>query len=268
MWIFLEKNPTKTAKSIIMQFTNVDMLVRRTLLERGLPIHWYPEILFHTSSAIRELSKDTLKIINTVKLAVNSYSAADLPGDFVDDVAVAIPVGNLLQKVSKNDNITPLRLHDATTGAFVPYSEQGTIGQQTIFWGGPNWFWFWNISDWGEPTGRYFGATGGAKQNGYTIVKERRQIQLTESFTNDEIVLKYISNGQSSDNATQVDWLAFAAIQAYVDWKRSPNAAIELSGEARSFYNQKRLLRANLNPLTVTDIVNVLRESFTASIKN
>lgn len=251
-----------------MIWANLDSLVRRTLLEKSMPIHYYAEMLFHASAAVRELSFDTLQIINTARIALNDYYAAELPNDFVDDLAVAIPAGNMLQKVAKNDNITPLRNKDSD-GAFIPYgnTEEEDDGSEPIFGFTPS-VWFWNFNDLGEPTGRNFGAGGGAVSNGYKVFKERRQIQMTETFSSDEIVLLYISDGQSSDNATQIDVQATAAIQAYINWKRSPNADSEFSPEGQAWYNQRRLLRARLNPLTPTDIKNTIRNHYRASIKN
>ena len=250
-----------------MQTANLDMIVRRTLLERSLPIHWYSEVLFHTSAAIRELSKDTLKIVNSVNLPIDSAYAANLPMDFVDDIGVYIPVGDLLHPIPKKDSITPLRNRNSN-GDFIPFTDTTATENTALFGINPTWIWYWNVSDYGEPTGRYFGANGGDHRSGYKIFKERRQIQMTETFAGDSVVLLYISNGQSIDNATQVDWMAFRAIQSYADWQRSPNAAFKDSPEARTYYNEKRLLRANLNDLTTADIRQIIREHYTATIKN
>ena len=115
-----------------------------------------------------------------------------------------------------------------------------------------------------------FGAHGGT-DSGYKVVKERRQIQMSDDFIDSSgqtsIILMYISNGQSIDNATQIDYMAFQTIRAFQEWKRSPNANNENSPEGRQYLNQKRLLRARLNPLTRTDIINVLRQGYTATIK-
>jgi hypothetical protein len=250
-----------------MIFATVDQLVRRNLLERQLPIHYYFERLLHVSSGIRILTRDTLKIINTVELPVNSYMAVDLPDDFSDDVALCIPVGAELHPVPKRDSLTPLRIHDST-GAFTPYADDINQEGVTVFGFNTNWLWFWNINDYGEPTGRYFGAHGSGKLNGYTVVKERRQIQLTGTFTSPTIVLQYISDGQRSDNATQIEIDAYDVLTAYADWKSSPNALFETSPEARTFFNQKRLCRARTNDLTVTDLRNIVLKAYNASIKN
>jgi hypothetical protein len=249
-----------------MQYASIDMIVRKWLLDKGLPIHYYAEGMFHAVSAVRQLTIDSLQVINTKRLTLNSYNAVTLPSDFVDDISVTIPVGNLLHPLSKVDNINPLR-NVSTTGAFVPYAN--SEAESGNFFGlNTNWLWFWNVNDYGEATGRYFGAGGGAAQNGYQVFKERREIQFTETFSTDEVVLLYISNGLDIDNASRIDWNAFDAIMAFVTWKSSRNADIKDAPEAATFYNEKRLLRARLNPLTAADIKNIIRKNFHAAPKN
>ena len=99
------------------------------------------------------------------------------------------------------------------------------------------------------------------------VDKKRRQIQVTGSFTSDEIVLMYISDGQSADNATQIDVRAQAAIDAFIGWKTSMNADIKASPEAATFYNEGRKLRARLNDLTPDDIKSIIRRNYKATAK-
>jgi len=253
-----------------MEYANIDMIVRRTLLERGLPLHYYLEYLLHATAALRELAKDTLKIVNSVHLKVNDYYAADLPSDYKDEVGVFSPVGGMLKPIAKRSNLNPLRVHNETTGAFEAMSENTNLNSSVLNFLGVNTsvFWFWNVNDWGENTGKYFGSRGGSYQNGYQIFPERRQIQFTGSLAGSDAILMYVSNGQSIDNASQVPWDSFATIQAYEDWKASPNSAFKDSPEARTYYNERRLLRANLNNLTEKDIIEIVRNGFTAAIKN
>lgn len=252
-----------------MEFANLDMIVKRSLLENGKPIHWYPEYLFHASACLRELSFDTLKLVNTKRLPVNDYGAVDLPSDYSDFISVGIELGGTISKIPQQEWISPLRVHN-TSGQFVAQSTDDIDLAARSFFAGyyGNWSWYWNITDgYGEPTGRFYGSNGGTEQ-GFKIVKERRQIQLTDNFKGGGIVLMYISNGQSIDNATQIDWAAFSTIQAYIGWKSSRNANIKNSQEATSFYHEKKLLRARLSNLTMIDIKQVLHSSYRASIKN
>ena len=250
-----------------MVVTNLDIIVRRHLLERNLPIHYYAEVLYHASAALRELSFDSLQIVNTKNLPVNNYNAVDLPDDFVDDVLVAVPAGGMLQPVPKRDGINPIRIHNIESGSFVPYADTSNTSVQTFFGFTGNWSWFWNVNDWGEPTGRFFGSSGGAKQNGYKVVRERRQLQMTGTFTSTDIILMYISDGQNVDAASQIDTRAQRAIQTYCDWQMSPAATMKDSPQASTFYNERRLLRARLNDLTPTDIKNTLRNNYIATNK-
>lgn len=251
-----------------MQLLTVDTVVRRWLLDRSMPIHFYAEGLFHVTTCLRELAKDTLKLVNTANLPTDDTGAADLPDDYSSDVACCLAGGGILQQIPHKDNINPLRLHDATTGQFVSQSIPDTNvidASGLLGWG--NGFWFWNVDDMGEATGRYFGANGGTGM-GYKIVKERRQIQLTGGFESGNIIFQYIGNGQSVDNATQIDWAAHRCLTTYIDWQRSPNAANKMSPEGNTYYFEKRMLRANLNDLSLYDIRDVLRKNYTAAIKN
>ena len=254
-----------------MTFATLDMICKRSLLEKGLSIHYYADYLFHAAACIRDLAKDTLRIINSANIPVNSYGAIDTPSDFMDDLAVCVPSGDALYRLPKQEWLTPLRINNPTTGAFEPYSELAgdDPGEQTV-WGFPGgWNYFWNVNDFGESTGRYFGTQGGTA-SGYQLFKERRQIQLTSDFIweGSNVVLLYVSDGQSADNASQVNMMAFSATQRYIDWMSSPSAGIVQSPEGYSYYNERRLLRANMNDMTRTDVLNLIRNSYSGAMKS
>lgn len=249
-----------------MNYTNLDIILRRTLLEQGLPIHFYSEALYHGCTALRELTIDTLKVINTRNLPVGDYGEIDLPEDYIDDVSLSYDAGLILRPIPHRANLNPLRVHSATTGLFEGQPKTDNLNRGDLFYPFVGYTWYWNVSDYGEPTGRVFGA-GGGTQNGYEVFKERRQIQLY-GCVGGNTILQYISDGQSLDSASMVDTLAFTTIQNFIIWKCSPNANNEYSPEASMYFNSKRKLRARLNDLTATDIKNIFRNNFHASIKN
>jgi hypothetical protein len=250
-----------------MVLTNIDSIVRRWLLESGRPIHYYAEGLYHAATCLRELTLDTLQIVNTVRLPVNEYSSADLPEDFVDEVMVGVMAGNFLQPIAKGMNMNPLRLADAETGQYTNNS-QSIDGTRVGIQGAPPVLWYYNNNEYNEPTGKLFGFNGGARQSLYNIDRTRRQIILTETFLGQSVILQYISDGQSTDAASQIDVQAFSTIQAYIEWKRSRNANNNQSPEAYLYYNERRVLRARLDDLTPADIKQIVRRNFHASIKN
>jgi len=260
-----------------MILATLDTITRRGLLESGLPIHYYFEYLLHGSTCLRELSFDTLKIVNTIELPVNDYGAVDLPEDFVDDVSCGYYGAGVLQKLPHQESISPMRKYDPETSEFSrlnyprngvdPNNVNNIYQGNNLFLGGLGIFWFWNINDFGEPTGRFFGATGGTSI-GYKVIKERRQIQMSLGFQRKSVVLQYISDGQSINSATQIDTQAIQCIRAWQEWKRSGNANNDYSPEAVSFWNRKKNLRARLSGLTLIDVKNALRNGFTAAVKN
>jgi len=250
-----------------MTFSTLDSIIRRTLLENNLPIHWYAEYLFYSSTCLRELTIDTLKVINTRCLPIGTYGEVDLPDDFLDDVGLSFNTGAVLKPIPHRSNINPLRIHDADTGDFVQQKTTNTIIQGDTLFPFVGRTWYWNVSDYSEPTGRLFGSNG-SNPNGYTVLKERRQIQLYGHFNGGNVILQYISDGQSADAASMVDTLAFSTIQAYNNWKRSINKDNEFSPEGRTYYNTKRKLRSRLSGMTSEDIRNILHSAYTAAIKN
>jgi len=250
-----------------MIYTTLDIICRRALLENNLPIHFYAEYLFHSSTCLRELTIEVLKVINTKDLPINDYGSIDLPDDYLDDVGLSFDCGLTLQPIPHKERINPLRLHNATTGAFEAQTTSQGLETGGLYFPFVGRTWYWNVSDYGEPTGRVFGADG-SNPNGYKVVKERRQIQLYGDVTGGNAILQYISDGQSLDNASMVDTMAFSTIQAYITWKTSPNANSEFSPEGRLYYNQRRKLRSRMSGLTGTDIIDALRQGYTAAMKN
>jgi hypothetical protein len=247
--------------------TSLDQITRRWLLENGRPIHYYLEGLLHASTCLRELTFDSLQVVNTKILTLNDYGAIDLPNDFTDEVMVGVSAGGKIQPVPKTTGLNPLRYVDDDFN-YVNYTDTVQNAGESTYGFIPGAMWFWNMNEWGEPTGRYFGAGGGAKANGYQVFRERNQIQLTGTFTSPTAVLMYISDGQSADNATQIDTRAWSAINAFIAWKTSPNKNNRFSAEGSNFSNQRRLLRAKLNDLTVADIINIVRKNSVATAKN
>lgn len=248
--------------------TTIDEITRRYLFDNGLPMHYYCEALSHAATCLRELNFDTLRIINSANLPTDNTASLTLPADFADDVAVCIPSGQSLLELPRQDWITPLRVHDSTTGLFEPYTELQNDNGVVLF-GYPfgAWNWFFNVDSFGTPTGAAYGSSGGTT-SGYKVFKEQRRIQLSENFTDSNVVLLYISDGISVDNASQIDPQAFSTLTAFINWKRSPNRNNDNSPEGRNFYNQRRLLRARKNDLDISTLRNILHQSYTATVKN
>lgn len=250
-----------------MQLSNLDIICRRSLLERSLPIHYYLEALIHASACLRELTIDTLQVVNTVQVSVDDTGSFDLPDDFADDVGMAGGIQGRLIGIPHSSNPNPIRYHNVTTGAFEaqPQVNFGLGGTGLYGVGGS---WFWNCDDYGEGTGGYFGGNAGTSR-GYSIFREQRRGQLSMGFgTGGSGILMYVSDGQNINNASQIDIKAINCISRWIDWKMSRNATNLFSPEAMTFSKSKKNLKARISTLTGADVANIIRTSYTASIKS
>lgn len=244
-----------------MQFCNLDMITNRFLLERRLTKHYYAEALFHAATCLRELSLGVLKVINTRYLPIDENGDADLPPDFQDDISVAIPSGQRFVKLPVQNNFNTLTTINSQ-GESIPNSSNN--GLLSVFSAG--WGFYWNTNDYGEATGRAFGAGGGTNA-GYSINKQRRKLTMNEGFAGTGVYLIYMSTGQSVDNASQIDWYAFSTIQTYIDWQTSPYAMDKDSAPARRYYNELSGLGFALWGMSAETIKNIIRQSY-GFIKN
>jgi hypothetical protein len=248
-----------------MMYTSLDQIVRRSLLERNKPIHFYVEYLLHAAACLRELTLDSLRIVNVKEIPFNSHGAIQLPDDFVKEVSLSLRTGTYLKGIPYRDDINPL-LRIAEDGEYErPHRPHYENAYPFLGYSG-QWAWLWNVNDYGEGLGRMFGISGGDNR-GYKVIPERNEIQVVAPCA-DSAVLTYISDGQNADSATRVPVEAFAAIQSYCDWKLSPYRAIINSQEANTWINNRRLLRARLSTLTTEDIINIFYQNYYASVKS
>lgn len=249
-----------------MRFTTLDTITQSVLLQKNLPLHYYLRFLKFGCDCLRELSFDSLKIVNTVQLNIPTTSfACDLPCDYVDWVLVGIPQGQFVRPVTQRDSINQLANYD-TTGHVVPFGDAQAQNLDFPFW--PGYWMFQNIDDLGENVGRMFGYNTGNTNDMFKIIRERSQIQFGQLFPSNTAILEYISDGQTADNLTKVDPMVQACVEQYINWKRSPNADVERSPEGASYYNQKRIFRARRNGITPWDIRQAMYRNYVGSPKN
>ena len=252
-----------------MSFTNLDTIVKGLLIERGYPIHYYMQFLYLSSRAYEELHFDSLGNVKTISIPINSYKAVPIPCDFMDWVKVGIPNGQFVRPLSSREGLTSLNNFDSS-GNKVSYSSKTVVDSlffdNRIFAGAQT---FYNEN--GEFTGRLFGIGAGDNVNTFKYIPERNEFQLHEGIVADNIILQYISDGSSIDNATMITPYAKAGIEAYIVWKMKAASRAYGEGERaeakRQFDLQHRLLRARKNELTKDKIFSIVRKHTHGSIK-
>jgi len=250
-----------------MTLTNLNSIVNNVLNRRKYSIHFFLEFLIYASDCLRELSMDDLKVVQAKKLSVNEYNAVDLPNDYLDYVKVGVEVGQNVRPLVETSGLNRMVNRDADFNPIPYYNPQkgNTNPIQYGYLNPINW-WGVNFNEYGEFTGRQFGAGAGVQTDVFTVVKERNQIQLTDHLTGLEtIVLEYISNGQSADAATQIDSYAIATIEAYILWQMKESTRTYSEGERerakQEYITQRQILRARMSDLTMEKIKRIIAEN-------
>lgn len=254
-----------------MTTVNLDAIIRRVLLRKGYSIHWYLDALLAGSDCLREITFDDLAVINTVKIQLNDAFAGQLPPDFQDWVEVCVQSGQMLRPLVPTNKINPLIYR--VNGTPTPYNDISNQNDVSGFWNLSAGF-FWRTVTWnqyGENVGRLFGYNVGYNDT-FSIFRERNEIQVNEMAGVTEIVLIYISDGSSSDAASQIDTYAFNTIQEYIMWQFKEMNRSYSEGEkerARQLYLKERgILRARKADWSIQRIKRISYESNYASPKH
>jgi hypothetical protein len=252
--------------------TSLDAIVNNVLMRRGYSKHWYIQFLVFAKDALRELVFDDLKIINTKLLSVNDYNAVDLPSDFLDYTKVGVKSGQFVTPLLPQDSINSLNNFDSDFN-ITRYDEQSDDSdEEQLYYGaiqGLRWG-VVTVNDFGESIGRQYGGTG-QQWDTFKIIRERNQIQLNEALDTDTIVLEYISDGMNADAASQITPYAISTIEAYILFQMKANnrnySPSEVELAERKYINERRILRARENPITIEVLKRIVQKNTKSSIK-
>lgn len=255
-----------------MTFFSLDAAVRNMLLKRRYPLHFYIDFLVYGKDCLRELSLDSLKIVNTKIIPVDATdNSAQIPNDYTDYVEVGIPTGQTIRPLVEDNNITPLQHFDSNFN-ITRYDAVSTDTQGSPLYYGYLMPMVWNtvtFNDYGENIGRLFGWGAGQQTDTFTIVNERNVIQLKEVISTKNIVLKYISDGMDADAASQIPTYAYQSIQDYMVWQMKENNRNYSDTErerAKNEYNKSvRILRARLSDITIEKIKRIAQQKYYAA---
>ena len=239
-----------------MTTISLDAVVRNFLLKRQYTLHWYLQFIVYAKDCLRQLNEDDLLCINTKLLPVNDYNAVDLPSDYLDYTLVGVKVGQNVKPLVETNKINRMINRNSDLEP-IKYSESESNPNNEVNYGALYPF-YWHTVYWnsyGEPTGRMFGAGAGVQDDVFSVFPERNQIQLTENMTVDNIVLEYISDGMNADAATRITPYAYDTIDAYIMYQMKCNTRTYSAGEAeyakQDYIDQRKILRARMNPMTI-----------------
>jgi len=250
-----------------MTFTNLDSICRNTLLKRGYPMHYYLQFLVYAAAGLRELSMDSIAVINTKLIPVDqNTNEADLPNDYMDFIEVGVPVGQKIKPLVRGNTLNSLPSY---TSNFTQqeYFQRDSSGNNLYYYPFPL---YWNTVVWnsyGENIGRLFGWGAGNPSDTFAVIPERNVIKINEGMSATNIVLQYISDGTSADAATQITPYAFDTIYKYIIWQHKENNRTYSEGERMrakmEFKDAHGVLRARVNGITLDEVKRIAQDKFT-----
>ena len=247
-----------------MTYTSLNHIVQSYINRKGYTKHWYFQSLKHASDCLREMHFDGMLTVRPKKIPVNAHNGVPLPCDFVELLKLGIAVGQLVRPLVPHSGINRLNAFD-DSGEITTYTDSTSVSDLPV-WG----MGYVDIvsNDYGEHTGRMFGYKDAGLEDGYKLVREREEIQLSEKIVTDYVIMEYIGNGSHSDSATKVDALAQAPIEAYIDWQNDRLQAGNItSPKAMLFFGQMNKFRARKNPLTADAVKRIFNRSKSAAPK-
>ena len=86
------------------------------------------------------------------------------------------------------------------------------------------------------------------------------------------VVLDYVSDGRTTDNASKINSYAERTIESYIDYGFAENSKTTGGGEKQRlleiYRNERRILRGRMNDLDLQGIVNIFRKNYTGTVKS
>ncbi len=248
-----------------MTTSSLDSIVRGILLRKGFPIHFYIDALIAARDTLRDISMDSLGIINTKIIELDDGFSATLPDDFTDDIECSVLVGQFLRPLVPVRNMNPL-IHRDSSGNPAQWGDDNQTADANVFNSlAAGYFWrtiTWN--QYGENVGRLFGYNSGYTDT-YQIFRERNQIQVNYQVGVTKIVLKYISDGMNVDAASHIETYAIPTIEAGILWQlKEMNKTYSEGEKERSrqlFNNEHAKLRARKAGWSIAKIKRIAQEA-------
>ena len=264
-----------------MTTASLDYIVKNFILKKGYTLHWYMQFMVYASDCLRDITFDDLRVINTKILPVNqAINTAELPEDYQDYVNVSVMVGQRIRPLVPTLTLNPLTSLD-TNSNFNPQDWTDNLtppdsnnGQAQLYYGAlPYAQWFTvHYNDFGENIGRFFGLGAGYQEDTFQVFKERNQIQIDQKLYVENVVLQYISDGQSADAATLVDPYAIKTIQAYIDSQLKAHNRNYNMGEKQlaqnEYIRERKILRARKADWSVEKIKRIVQKNTMAAPKS
>ncbi len=258
-----------------MVFYTLDAINRNYLLRKGYPLHFYLQGLVYLGAGLRELVLDDLRVINVKVLPVDqTTNEVILPTDFVKEVEIGIEQGQRIRPLVEQRSLNPVQAYTSTFEETMYQTRQTDQANNLLYYGYLLPL-LWNTITWneyGENIGRLFGWGQGSQNDTFTVVKEQNIIKINEDMNIDKIVLRYISDGQNADAATQIPAEAYDTLNKYEAWQFKENSRTyseaEKARSEQSYLRARGILRGRMNDLTTDKVLRLFQKNYMAAARS
>lgn len=238
-----------------MKTKTLNVLVREALADNGYPIHFYLNYLHHGIRCLEDLALDfdfgpNVKELN---IATLSYDRVTLPADCIDVIGVFGIYGGQRKDFLRNNSLT--KVYNEISSVKYPYTEdESTLPEYD------------NLID-STPLGQTSANEmvtvlypGGKATYEYNVDTEHSELILGPGHELTSTYLRYLAPLVSTSTANLVHPYAVKPIHAYIKYaiaeaNGSPQSKVDRL--EREYENQKRLLKARMNELTLDQLYQI-----------
>jgi hypothetical protein len=241
----------------------LDAIIRRNLAMRKLPLHFYGPMLVFAKRGLEQMHFHSLHKVKTVVLTLDTdLMTADLPDDFVEEVAVGVETGDKVRPIGYNHRINT---RDDEGEPFEQAADVYTLDVGFLFGGIilENYY-----NEYGDFKGRFFGRPV-TFTDSYTILRDLGKIRVDNKSDLTTVHLTYLSMPEKVSDKSVIHPFAQQPLHSWINWQWAQyNQDKDQELRRRDYFNDLRVLRASLNKMTTTEIKRVVRNKINLAIKN
>jgi len=242
-----------------MQTKTINIVVRESLLNKGYPIHYYLPFLHHAKTCLENLALDHNfgSNVKEVKYDITSYDRVTLTSACIDVIGVFGLYGGEMKTFLRNSKLT--KVYNEISAVKYPWDEAGStlpeysdMNTSSILG---------NTSAYDLPT-VFFPSGSGTYE--YNVDLENSEVILKPGHGLTSVYVRWLAGAVSVSAVNVVHPNAVPTIHSYIEWMvaksdGSPQSKVALLDDA--YYNQKRILRGRMNPLSIEEMYKILVEN-------
>lgn len=256
-----------------LETKTLDNLVRETLMEAGLTLHFYLKYLHFMIRELNRLSNQFSFFSKRTELQVNSYNRIAIPSGARSIIDVSIRNGERLQSLFEDRSIDTMYYADGA-GKFaleggesvLPFPDAAEFSNGYLQYYDRNG----NLIS-STPDTPWYGLSQG-EDKAFTIDYNNNELVFTNVFNeNDVIIITYESAPVSTTAANTVHYMFVETLKTaahYNNLKFSGQPEYRIERAHRDYKNAKRVLQDHLEPFSYADLMQSFRKGLHMGLKN